>query len=69
VFAVQCTLSLYTKQTYFACKGLIAFISYGGMDDVQGSGLYLVIPLGDEITQEILFQSHFINKLLWLTKT
>ena len=69
MFAVQCTLSLYTKQTCFACKGLIAFISYGCMDDVQGSGLYFVIFLGDEITPDILFHSHFIKKLLWLTMT
>ena len=67
MFAVlQCTLSLYIKQT---CKGLIALISYGGMDDVQVSGLYLVISLGDKITPDILFHSHFINKLLWLTMT
>jgi len=67
VFAVQCTLSLHIKQTCFACKGLIAFISYGCMDDVQVSGLYLVISLGDEITPDILFHSHCINKLLRLT--
>jgi hypothetical protein len=39
------------------------------MDDVQVSGLYLVISLGDEITPDILFPTHFINKLLWLTMT
>jgi hypothetical protein len=56
-----------TYNTYFAHKGLIAFISYGCMDDVQVSGLYLVISLGDKITQEFLFYSHFINILLQLT--
>ena len=64
MFAVQCTLSPYIKQTCFACKGLIAFISCGCVDDVQVSGLYLVISLGDKITLDILFHSHFIKKLL-----
>jgi hypothetical protein len=37
------------------------------MGDVQVSGLYLVTSLGDEITPEFLFHSHFINTLLQLT--
>ena len=66
---MQCTLSPYIKQTCFPCKGLITFILYHCMDDVQVSGLYLVISLGDKITPDILFHSHFINKLLRLTMT
>lgn len=55
MFAVQYTLSLYIKQTCFACKGLIAFISYGCLDDVQGSGLYLVISLDEKLHQIFCF--------------
>lgn len=64
MLAVQCMLSPYIKQTCFACRRLISLISYGCMDDVEVSGLYLVISLGDEITPDVLFHSHFINKLL-----
>jgi predicted transglutaminase-like protease len=63
MFTTQYTQSPYIKQTRFAFKGLISFIFYGCMANVQLSELYLVIYLGDEVIPDILFHSNFINKL------
>jgi hypothetical protein len=59
MFTTQYTQNPYVKQTHFAFKGLIAFIVYGCMADV-----IIVIYLGDVITPDILFHSHFTNTLL-----